>query len=307
MSNQITTAFVKQFGAEVELLVQQRGSRLRRAVDTESGIRAESAFFEQIGAIPDADVAVNLPRHSDSPLMETPHSRRRVTMKNFEWGDLIDDFDRVQTLIDPTNPYTMNAGFAIGRQVDLEIIDKFFAAAFTGKEGTVSVPFSTTATTSGGNRVVADFDGDSTDEGMTVQKLREARRVLLKNEAWMDGERAYVCMSSKQMDDLLATTEFTSADFNTVRALVNGEVDTFLGFTFIRTELLPYSDAPTNTIRRCPVWVQSGMKLGIGMEPTSRITPDRADKRYSTYVYWRGRFGATRMQEPKVLEILAKE
>lgn len=307
MSDQITTAFVRQFGAEVEMLVQQRGSRLRRAVMVETGIVGESKFFEQVGAIPDGDVAVNLPRHSDSPLMETPHARRRVTMKNFEWGDLIDDFDKVQTLIDPTNPYTQNAGWAIGRQVDLEIISKFTGSAFTGKEGTVEVTFDTDTTVGNqGNRVPVDFDGDSADEGMTVQKLREARRFLLSNEAWPEGEPAFVAMSSKQMDDLLGTTEYTSADFNTVRALVNGEVNQFLGFEFIRTELLAYSDAPTNTIRRCPVWVRSGMKLGVGIEPKSRIA-ERADKRFSTYVYWSGRFGATRMQEPKVLEILAKE
>lgn len=304
MSNQITTAFVKQFGAEVEMLVQQKGSRLRRAVMVETGIVGESAFFEQIGAVPDGDIAVNLPRHSDSPLMETPHARRRVTMKNFEWGDLIDDFDKVQTLIDPTNPYTENAGWAIGRQVDDEIISAFFATAFTGKEGTTAVSFDTDTTVGNtGNRVVVDLDGDSTDEGMTVAKLREARRFLLSQEAWPDGEPAYVCMGSKQFDDLLGTTEVTSSDFNTVRALVNGEINTFLGFEFIRSERLPLINTDE---RRCPVWVKSGMKLGIGVEPTSRIS-ERADKRFSTYVYWRGRFGATRMQEPKVLEIVCQE
>jgi hypothetical protein len=294
MSNQITTAFVKQFGSEVEMLVQQKGSRLRRAVRVETGIRGKVEFFDQIGATEAIETAT---RHADSPLVETPHDRRMVTMVNVEWGDLIDDFDRVQTLIDPTNPYTMNAGWAVGRKVDDKIIAAMFATAKTGEEGTVDVTFP------GGNQIAADFDGDSTAEGMTVAKLREARKRLLAAETLNEDENAFIAVSAKQLDDLLGTTEVTSNDFNSVRALVNGEIDQFLGFEFIRLERLLLNGSSQ---RRCPVWVRNGMLLGVGIEPKSRIA-ERSDKRFSTYVYWSARFGATRMQEPKVLEIICAE
>ena len=294
MSNQITTAFVKQFGSEVEMLVQQKGSRLRRAVRVESGIRGKAEFFDQIGA---TEAQETTSRHADSPLIETPHERRMVTMKNIEWGDLIDDFDKVQTLIDPTNPYTQNAGWAVGRKVDDTIIAAMFATAKTGEEGTVDVTFP------GANTIDADFDGDATAEGLTVAKLREARKRLLAAEALMDGESAFIAVTAKQLDDLLGTTEVTSSDFNSVRALVNGEINQFLGFEFIRIERLL---ATADPFRRVPVWVKNGMLLGVGIEPKSRIA-ERSDKRFSTYVYWSARFGATRMQEPKVLEIQCAE
>jgi hypothetical protein len=295
MSNQITTAFVKEFEQGIEMLVQQRGSRLRRAVRVETGIRGKSAFFDQIGATEAQEVTT---RHGDSPLIETPHARRMLTMTNIEWGDLIDDFDRVMILNDPSSEYVQNASWAVGRKIDDKIIAAFFATAKTGEEGTVDVAFP-----SPGNVIAADFDGDATAEGLTVAKLREARRRLLAAEALMEGETAFVGVTAKQLDDLLGTTEVTSSDFNTVRALVNGEVNTFLGFEFIRTERLLVTADP---FRRLPVWVRNGMLLGVGIEPRSRIT-ERSDKRFSWYAYYSARFGATRMQEEKVLEIQCAE
>lgn len=295
MSNQITTAFVKEFAAGIEMLVQQRGSRLRSAVRVETGVRGKAAFFDQIGATEAIEVTT---RHADSPLIETPHARRMVTMKNIEWGDMIDDFDRVQILNDPSSAYVQNAGWAVGRKVDDTIINAFFATAKTGEEGTVDVSFPA------GNVIDADFDGDSTAEGLTVAKLREARKILLQNEALMsDDETIHIAVGAQQIDDLLATTEATSIEFNSVRALVNGQINNFLGFEFHRTERLLLN---SSSERRCPVWTRDGMLLAVGMEPRARIT-ERPDKRFSWYAYWAGRFGATRMQEEKVVEIECAE
>lgn len=295
MSNQITTAFVKEFAAGIDMLSQQRGSRLRGSVRVESGIRGKVAFFDQIGATVAQEVTT---RHADSPLIETPHARRMVTMSNVEWGDMIDDFDRVQTLNDPASAYTMNAGWAVGRKLDDKIIAAFFATAKTGEEGTTDVSFPA------GNVIDADFDGDGTAEGLTVAKLREGRRILLANEALMsDDESIHIAVTAKQLDDLLATTEVTSIEFNSVRALVNGQVNSFLGYEFHRTERLLLN---SSSERRLPVWTRDGMLLGVGIEPNARIT-ERADKRFSWYAYYSARFGATRMEEEKVLEIEAAE
>lgn len=50
MSTQITTAFVNQFSANVQMLSQQMGSLLRSAVDEES-VTGEKAFFDQVGSV----------------------------------------------------------------------------------------------------------------------------------------------------------------------------------------------------------------------------------------------------------------
>jgi hypothetical protein len=103
MSIQITTAFVEQYSANVMHLSQQKGSRLRATVSVES-VTGKNAFFEQIGSV----AARKRPsRHADTPQMDTPHARRRVSLVDYDWADLIDNEDRVRMLIDPTSPYAV--------------------------------------------------------------------------------------------------------------------------------------------------------------------------------------------------------
>lgn len=289
MSDQISTAFVKEFGRTVQLLAQETGQKFRKAVMVEP-VRAEFHFFEQVAATAAIRTAT---RHADSPLINTIHERRRVGLINVEWGDLIDDFDRVRLLIDPQAPMTRNAGLAVGREMDDIVIERFFADAATGKEG------SGTATFPAANVVAADFDGDTVDEGLTIEKMREARKLLKQNFVDLDLEPTWLALDAEREDDLLGTTEVTSMDFNTVRALVNGDVDRFMGFQFIKTERLL---TDSSGFLRVPVWTPSGMGMAMGMEPNSQAAR-RADKRFSIYVFWSMVVGSTRLEEAKVIEI----
>jgi hypothetical protein len=101
MSSQITTAFVNQFSSNVTMLSQQMGSLLRSAVDTET-VTGEKNFFDQVGQ---SAAVQKSTRNSDTPIMETPHARRMVSLKDFEYADLIDDQDKIRMLIDPTSSY----------------------------------------------------------------------------------------------------------------------------------------------------------------------------------------------------------
>ena len=118
MSTQINTAFVQQFSANIQMLSQQMGSLLRDAVDSES-VNGEKAFFDQVGA---ASAVLRTSRHADTPLVDTPHSRRMVTMADYEYADLIDDQDKVRLLADPTSTYSRAAAAAMGRAMDDVII-----------------------------------------------------------------------------------------------------------------------------------------------------------------------------------------
>jgi len=116
----------------------------------------------------------------------------------------------------------------------------------------------------------------------------------------------------RQMDDVIITaatgtayegeTEVTSSDYNTVKAFVQGEVDTFMGFTFIRFERL----AKASTTRSCLAWSRSGLLLAVGMDIMTDIS-ERKDKSLATQVYACATFGATRMYEEKVVEIQCTE
>ena len=96
MSSQITTSFVEQYSSNVALLSQQLGSKLRSSVDVETVV-GKNAFFEQLSA---TSAALRTSRHGDTPQVDTPHSRRRVSLVDYEYADLIDNQDKVRTLID---------------------------------------------------------------------------------------------------------------------------------------------------------------------------------------------------------------
>ena len=96
MSSQVTTAFVQQYNSNVQLLSQAKGSLLRGAVSVES-ITGKNAFFDQVGV---ATAVKRTTRHSDTPQIDTPHSRRRVSLVDYEYADLIDNQDKVRSLID---------------------------------------------------------------------------------------------------------------------------------------------------------------------------------------------------------------
>lgn len=206
MSTQITTAFSQQFSNNVMLLSQQKGSLLRRAV-SEEGVVGEKAFFDQIGS---AVAQKRTSRHQDTPLSDTPHSRRMVTMDHWEYADLIDDPDKVQMLIDPTSSYANAAAYAIGRAMDDAIISAALDSASTGKSG------STSTALPAGQKVAVG----SPAAGLTVAKLVSAKKIL--DTANVDPSiKRYIAVHPEQVEDLLNTTTVTSSDYNTVNTLPN--------------------------------------------------------------------------------------
>lgn len=290
MSNQITTAFVEQYSRNVSMLSQQMGSKLRGTVDVET-ITGKHAFFEQIGV---TAAQKKLSRHGDTPQIDTPHDRRRVSLDDYEWADLIDDSDKVRMLIDPTSSYAKAAAAAMGRSMDDVIITAFNASADTGVSGGTSV-----ALPSG-----SKFSTSNQSDGLTLAKLRSAKKFFDANDVDPSLARYIVC-GAQQISDLLGDSTITSADFNTVRALVQGEIDTFLGFKFVTSNRLPF-DATHTDDRLCFAYTEDAIKLAVGKDVQAKIS-ERADKSYSTQVYYCMSVGATRMEEDKVFQIPCNE
>ena len=286
MSSQITTAFVNQFSANIQMLAQQMGSLLRNAVDVES-VNGEKAFFDQVGA---AAAVLRTSRHADTPIVDTPHSRRMVTMSDYEYADLIDDQDKVRLLVDPTSTYSRAAAAAMGRAMDDVILSAALGTAQTGKDGS-----STTSLPSSQKIVHASA-------GLTLAKLIEAKEILDSGNVDPSITRNIV-VSPKQVSDLLNNTTVTSSDYNTVKALAMGEINTFVGFNFIVSNRLAVDG---NADRRVIAFATDGIKCAIGKEPSARID-ERADKSYATQVYYCQSVGATRMEESKVVEIACNE
>ena len=286
MSSTITTAFVQQYSNNVQMLSQQKGSLLRNTVDSET-IVGKNAFFEQVGQ---AVAQKRTTRHADTPQIDTPHSRRRVSMVDYEYADLIDKQDQVRTLIDPTSSYAQAAAFALGRSMDDEIIASVSGNAFSGETGSTTVPLPS-----------AQKITESGTDGLTLTKLRSAKEKF--DSASVDPSiQRYLIVGPKQISDLLNTTQVTSSDFNTVKALVNGEINQFLGFTFVTSNRLSIASSK----RLCLAYAGDGIKLALGQDIMTRID-ERSDKGYATQVYVCMTMGATRMEEEKVVTIEAHE
>ena len=286
MSTQITTAFVEQYSSNIQMLSQQKGSLLRDKVRLES-VTGKNAFFDQVGSV---TATVRSTRHSDTPQADTPHSRRRVSLVDYEFADLIDDLDKVRMLVDPTSTYALAAAYAMGRAMDDAIITAATGSADTGVAGgtAVALPASQIITEAG-------------TTGMTIAKLREAKEIIDLADVDPSLPR-HIIVSPKQISDLLGTTEVSSSDFNTVKALAQGDINTFLGFNFVVSNRL----AVASQIRDCIAFVGDGIALAVGKDSTARID-ERSDKGYATQVYYSAAFGATRMEEEKVVKIQAYE
>ena len=286
MSSQITTAFVEQYSANIQMLSQQMGSLLRDAVRNES-IVGKDAYFDQIGKV---TAILKTSRHSDTPQIDTPHSRRRVSLADYEFADLIDQQDKVRLLIDPTSSYAKAAAYAMGRAMDDVIIAAALGSANTGVSGGTAVALPA------GNIVAANLGGT----GMNIAKLASAKNILDTGDVDPSIKR-HIIVSPTEIADLLNSTTVTSSDFNTVKALVHGEIDSFMGFKFHVSNRLTQNGA-TNT--QCIAFAEDGILLGIGKDVTARID-ERSDKSYATQVYYCQTIGATRMEEAKVVSVLA--
>lgn len=286
MSVQITTAFVEQYKSNVFHLAQQKGSKLRDAVRTESVV-GKSHFFERIGS---TAAVKRTSRHADTPRVDTPHSRRKVTMDDYDWADLIDDSDKVRLLISPQSEYAKAGAYAMGRTMDDVIIAAATGNAFGGVSGgsTIALP--------AGQKIAHG------STGLTIAKLISAKEKLDAANVDPDEGRTIVC-SAKQISDLLGTTQITSSDFNSVKALVQGDIDTFMGFKFIRSERL---GTDSNGNRQVLAFTNTSIGLALGKDIQTKIS-ERADKNYSTQVYLCMTIGATRVEDEKVVEIACTE
>ena len=290
MSTQITTAFVEQYSSNVSMLAQQMGSKLRGAVDVET-VKGKNAFWDQIGA---SAALVRSTRHGNTPQITTPHSRRRCTLADYEWADLIDDLDKVRMLSDPTSNYAKAAAAAMNRAIDDVIITAINASSDTGVAGGTAVPLPATS----------KFATTQQTDGLTVAKLLESKYFLDNGDVDPSIKRYFLC-GPKQIQDLLNTTEVKSSDYNTDKALAQGSINSFLGFEFIMSTRLNF-DATNTDDRLCFAFTQDAIKLGIGADVKAKIT-ERDDKSYATQVYYSMALGATRMEEAKVFQVPCDE
>jgi hypothetical protein len=288
MSVQITTAFVRQYHSNVVHLSQQKGSRLRMGVRVEM-VNGKSSFYDQIAA---TAARKRTSRHADTPRMDTPHKRRRVTLDDYDWADLVDSEDKIRMLNDPASEYAEAAAMAMGRSIDDAIIEAADAVAYTGEDGSTSTAFDTGMVVD----VQTVWDGASAaDCGLNVAKILKAAELLGEGDVDVDDDK-YMVLNARQIRSLMQDDKISSADYNIVKPLAAGKITEFHGFKMIPTQRI---GTDTNGDDKVLYWARGGILLGIGQDIKTKIG-ERADKNYATQVFACMSIGATRMEEARV-------
>lgn len=289
MAYEVPAHFAESFTTNVELLLQETMPVMARGVMMQSYTGAKAAqVVKQFGEV---EFQPKTTRNADTLFAEIEHKQRWVFPSDYTLALPIDNEDELRMLNSPVSSYAMAMRAAWARRINTTIRDALLGSSKTGENGGTTTAFDTS------NQQIA-----AGGTGLTITKLRETLETL-DAEHVDEGDKKFFALTAKQRTDLLETTEVTSSDYNTVKALVNGQINEFLGFEFIRYQGLGVDGSAA---RRCIAWVQSGAVLGQWNSLTTRIG-ERPDKEYLTQVFMAGTIGATRTQEKKVVEVLCVE
>jgi hypothetical protein len=283
--------FPDQFSTNWQDKLQQMESRLQAAVDR-SDFTGERKKFNLINAFEASEITTRLDETPVTQLAGTEYWLYQNACQIPTWFDKYDQHFLGQIVL-PTSDTVRGHAMELNRKIDDAIISAFFGTRYIGAAGTTTDSFPA------GQDVAVDYveSGTAANSGLTIAKLRKAARLL--NEDEVPQTDRFIAITASELDNLLRTTETTNADFNTVRALVNGQIDTFMGFKFIHCERLPINSG--TDITSVPVWHKSGIKLALGERGTSmNVIPQRNDALLIRSHLMRG---AVRTENEKVVRI----
>lgn len=294
MSFQVTEAMVQQYGTNFRQLYQQRQSRLAPWCQMESGIVGQSKSVERVGKAEAYDITS---RHADTKYVEVPHSRRWLDLQDKGWAELVDEMDKIRMLGDPTSPYGALAVAALNRAKDDIILAAARGNARTNA-GLIALPSSQKIAVSASNLTMAKLL--ATKEILDANEVDDDQSMAMDGQSSTEQSSRVFVVNAKMLTNLYGTTEIKSVDYNSVKALAQGQIDTFLGFKFVRSERLA-KDA-TATTGYAVAYAKSCVGLGIGKDIVSSIDV-LPGKNYSAQIYARMSIAATRLEDEGVVEI----
>lgn len=204
MAQQLSTAFVTLFDAEVKQAYQGTAV-LRPAIRVRSGVEGSSYKFPKIGK---GVAQVRIPQTDVTPL-NVSYGQVTATLSDYIAAEYSDIFSQAKVNFDERSELVKVVASAVGRRQDQLILDALVAASTS-------------------NTVASSVGGANTN--MNLDKLLAAKKALDAKNVPMDNR--HIIIHANNLAGMLGETKVTSSDFNSVKALVNGELNTFLGFTF---------------------------------------------------------------------------
>lgn len=273
--------YAQAYARNIMQLAQQKYSKLYPTVYMKPNVRGKTFFQDQIG---EWSMQQKASRNVQTPNNDPNLARRMGIMVDYHDNRLLDRGDELRTISDPRSSYTIAAGSSLGRQIDDVVIDALGGTALSGETG------STAVTLPAGQIIVNGATG------LTFEKVLQAKRIL--DDADVEMEDRFFVSSPAGLEDLLAEPEATSSDYAAIKALVRGELDTWLGFKWIVSTRL---DVAAN-IRQCFAFQRYGVCTALASMPLVR-TDERTDLSYSWQVYYELNIGAVRLEEERVVRV----
>lgn len=288
MSVNLPAHFSTQFTSNVQLLLQQKQSRLRQAVDVGSYVGKSGEVVQQYGAIEMQQVTS---RFAQMGRVDAAVDSRWVFPTSYDLPQMIDSFDKLKLLTDPSSKFVENGVAAANRKFDSVIIAAINGTAKTGEAGGTS-----TVLPSG--RKIAHGGA-----GLTMAKLKQAKKMLMAANVDLDNDPIYCAITAEQHEDLMNETQAISGDYQNVKLLADGRLDRLYGINFIHTELL----ASDGTSRLVPMFAKSGVHLGIWNDIETSISQRNDIQGLPWQAYIKLSIGATRTEENKIVQIACNE
>lgn len=293
MSINIPSHYAMQFSTNVNLLLQQKGSKLSECVSTGSYVGKQASPVDQIDKIEAVRVTS---RFAPMGRVDAAVDRRWIFPVDYDLPQMIDSFDKLRLITDPESHYVQNAVFALGRKKDYEIVTAFMGTAKTGEQGATSTVFDTA------NEV--DVATGGTNSRLNVEKLLAVRELARSKHIDLDEDPLYCALTAKDESALLQEIQIISKDFNGADrpVLMDGKITRFLGINFVYCELVETFAAGTNEVN-VPVWAKSGMHLGTWADVQATVSVRNDIQGEPMQAYVKATFGASRLDEDKVFNI----
>jgi hypothetical protein len=303
MSLEIPNWYSTEYSRNIDLLLQQKDSRLSGSVMVGTHVGEKASPVDQLGSIEMQDV---VGRFNPMGRVDAPTERRWVFPVSSDLPQLIDSFDKLKILTDPQSSYVTNAVAAGMRRKDRHILSAFFANSAIGVNAGSTETFGTTLTTSAGQNVSVGTGG--TTSGMNVAKLKAGVRRLMEANVDVEAEGGVnVAISAKQHDELLNELQVINADYGTT--IFNGQklLTSWWVVKFHHTELLTTgTDDAAGTSTQVPMWVKSGMHLGMWESLVTDISQRKDIQGLPWQVYVKMTAGATRLEKNKIVRIWSR-
>jgi hypothetical protein len=243
MAINVSTAFVDLFDSEVKQAYQAE-SVLRGTMRTRTGVAGNTVKFPTIGK---GVAKLRVPQTDVTPLNVT-YGQVTATMEDYIAAEYSDIFQQSHINFDERSELVQVVSKSIARRMDQIMIDALNAATGT----------STVATTIGG-----------AGTNMNIEKLRATAKAM--NQKNVPSEGRNLLMHASQLDALLGETEITSQDFASVKALVQGEINTFMGFNILTMGDRDEGGIPKPSTRTCFAWHKDSMGYAESMAQKTEV------------------------------------